>query len=79
MPVLLRVKGYRLEFYASDGDEPPHVHVKKGRKHAKFWIDPAVVLEFSIRLRPQEVTEARKLIEQHRETLLELWNAFFGR
>jgi hypothetical protein len=79
MPVILRLKGYRFEFYASDGDEPPHIHVKKNGKHAKFWIDPAVLLEFSGRFRPHEVTEARKLVERHRNLLLENWHGFFGR
>jgi hypothetical protein len=78
MPVLLQLKGYRFEFYSADGDEPPHVHVKKDGKHAKFWIDPVVMLAYSVRFRPHEVTEARKLVEQHREMFLELWNAFFG-
>jgi hypothetical protein len=36
MPIVLRLKGYRFGFYASDADEPPHVHVKKNGKHAKF-------------------------------------------
>ena len=78
MPVLLRAKGYRFEFYASDADEPPHVHVKRNGKHAKFWIEPVVLLEFSVRLRPHEVSEMRRLVQEHRETFLELWNAFFG-
>jgi hypothetical protein len=45
MPIVLRSKGYRFEFYASDGDEPPHIHVKKDAKQAKFWLVPTVVLE----------------------------------
>ena len=78
MPVVLRESGYRLEFYASDGDEPPHIHVKKNGKHAKFWLDPVVVLEFSGRFRPHEVTEVRKLVERNRQWLLDSWNEFFG-
>jgi hypothetical protein len=77
MPIVLRTKGYRFEFYASDQDEPPHIHVKKDKKHAKFWIDPVVLFEFSGRFRPHEVTEVRKLVEQNRELLLEAWNEFF--
>ena len=78
MPVVLRVKGYRIGFYASDEDEPPHVHVKKNGKHAKFWLTPAVLLGFSKRCRPHELNEMREIIEKHREELLESWNAFFG-
>lgn len=78
MPIVLRTEGYRFEFYASDGDEPPHIHVKKDGKHAKFWIDPVVLLEFSGRFRPHEVTEVRKLVERNRELSLEAWHEFFG-
>jgi len=40
MPVVLRVKGYKFWFYEVDLDEPPHVHVGKEGKEAKYWIDP---------------------------------------
>lgn len=79
MPVVLRVRGYRFEFYASDGDEPPHVHVKKDRKHAKYWLIPVVTLEKNRGFRPHELNEIEKLVTKHRELLLEAWHAFFGR
>jgi hypothetical protein len=78
MPVVLRKKGYRFMFFASDADEPPHVHVKKAGKSAKFWLTPIVTLEKNNRLRPHEVNEAERIIEDHRDYLLERWNAFFG-
>lgn len=40
MPVVLRVKGYRFWCYEVDLDEPPHGHVGKEGKEAKYWIDP---------------------------------------
>ena len=40
MPTVLRIKGYRIGFFSSDFDEPPHVHVDKGGHTAKFWLDP---------------------------------------
>src|SRR5437868_12399081 len=45
MPLVLRRKGYHFMFFASDKDEPPHVHVKKNGKAAKFWLAPIVMLE----------------------------------
>jgi hypothetical protein len=78
MPVVLREGGYRFEFYSSDDDEPPHIHVKKNRKHAKFWIEPIVVLEFSVRFRAHELTAARKIVERNREWFVQVWNDFFG-
>ena len=38
MPVVLRIKGYRFWFYEADLDEPPHIHVGKEDKEAKYWV-----------------------------------------
>ena len=35
MPVVLRWKGYQFLFYSSDGDEPPHVHVRDRTKRGE--------------------------------------------
>jgi hypothetical protein len=78
MPVVLRKEGYRFEFYASDGPERPHVHVKKDNRHGKVWLEPVVELEYSQHYRPHQVNEILRLVRRHRETLLEAWNEFFG-
>lgn len=51
MPTVLREGPYRFFFYASDREEPPHVHVERDRQTAKFWLQP-VRLERSGGLRP---------------------------
>jgi len=77
MPVVLRKKGYQFLFYASDADEPKHIHVRKGRKAAKFWLVP-VMLERARGFRPHELNEAEKIVVEHLDYLLESWDAFFG-
>ena len=42
LPTVLRYGPYRLFFYSTDREEPPHVHVEREEFHAKFWLDPAV-------------------------------------
>ena len=39
MPTILVLLGWRLFFYANEGNEPAHVHCRKGDKECKFWID----------------------------------------
>jgi hypothetical protein len=78
MPIVLRIEGYTFGFYASDADEPPHVHVKKNRKHSKFWLNPNVEMEFNQRFRQHEITRIRKLVEEHRSELLKAWHDFFS-
>src|SRR5205823_5680400 len=40
MPTVLREGPYRIHFYMADRVEPPHMHVKRDRSEAKFWLDP---------------------------------------
>ena len=39
-PTIFQSGPYRFFFIASDRDEPPHVHVKRDDKLAKFWLSP---------------------------------------
>jgi hypothetical protein len=47
MPTVLQIQGYRIGFFSADGDEPPHVHVSKAGKVAKFWLNPVQLAETS--------------------------------
>jgi hypothetical protein len=38
MPTVLRWRGYQFLFYSLDEGEPPHIHVRRGRSQAKFWL-----------------------------------------
>ncbi len=40
MPTVLHDGPYRLYFYASDRDEPVHIHVERDDDIAKFWLEP---------------------------------------
>jgi hypothetical protein len=77
MPTVLRVGPYRFFFYSSDGKEPPHTHVERDDDVAKFWLDP-VRLARSGGFRPAELRDIARLVTEHRQTLLEAWNEFFG-
>jgi hypothetical protein len=72
MPVVLRVKGYRFWFYEADLDEPPHVHVGKEGKEAKYWLVP-VVLAKSRRFREHELNEIERILVEYEDNILEAW------
>ena len=76
MPTVLREGPYRFFFYAGDGDEPPHVHVEREDKVAKFWLNP-VRLQSSGRLRRSEIADVHAIIASHRRQLMEPWNGYF--
>ena len=78
MPVALRVKGYRFFFFSLEGHEPPHIHVEQADKFAKFWLSPVSLVK-SRGFRSGELSEIQKIVEEHRDILLEKWNEHFSR
>ena len=39
MPTILLILGWRLFFYTNEGNEPIHVHCRKGDLECKYWLD----------------------------------------
>jgi len=77
MPTVLRSGPYRFFFYAGDRDQPPHIHVEREDKIAKFWLTP-VRLQKSRGFSRQELNRLRKLVEENREHLLGGWDEYFN-
>jgi hypothetical protein len=63
MPTVLRLALYRYFFYAGDKDEPPHIHVDRDDKIAKFWLDP-VRLQKSGGYSRTDIAKIHKTIDQ---------------
>ncbi len=76
MPTVLRIGPYRFFFFAGDRDEPPHVHVEREDKVAKFWLD-AVRLQSSGGFSRNEIIRIQKLVGEYQLQLREAWNAYF--
>ncbi|WP_447974208.1 DUF4160 domain-containing protein [Nitrospira sp. Kam-Ns4a] len=77
MPTVLRSGPYRVYFFSHEPNEPPHVHVDRDDRSAKFWLRP-VALARNVGFSPRELRRVRALIEAHREQLLEAWHGHFG-
>lgn len=78
MPTILRVGPYRFFFYASDRDEPMHIHVEQDNRTTKFWLDP-VRLHKSGGFNRSQINKIQKIIEENCEKLVEAWNEYFDR
>ena len=78
MPTVLRIGPYRFLFYASDGDEPVHVHVLRDDNMAKFWVQP-VRLAVNIGFPSKELRQIEKLVEENNTEIERKWNEFFSR
>ena len=77
MPTSLRVGPYRFFFYAGDRGEPPHTHVARDEKEAKFWISP-VRLAWNGGFSGSELRKIEKITEENEPQLKESWNEFFN-
>jgi hypothetical protein len=73
MPVVLRIGRYRFFFFSNEGQESPHIHVRAGGDEAKFWLDP-VQLAANYGFNTGEINQVEKLVEEHRDDLLEAWH-----
>ena len=78
MPALLRLGPYRFYFWSREADEPPHVHVKRDRDEAKFWLEPIVELAGNWGFARHELNRVRRIVEEQRELFLERWHEHFG-
>ncbi len=78
MPTVGRIGPYRLFFVSHDRDEPPHVHIQRENRVAKFWLDP-VALQQAGGYNRKELGAITALVHKHRDELLERWHDFFGR
>ena len=78
MPTILRVGPHRFFFVSLDREEPPHVHVQRENRVAKFWLDP-VALQKAGGYSRTELNTIATLVQEHRDELLESWYEFFGR
>jgi hypothetical protein len=77
MTTVLRVGGYRFHFFSNESMEAPHIHVKASGNETKFWLDPvqwAGNYGFNVR----EINEIERLVQKHRDELLEAWHEHFS-
>jgi len=77
MPTILRKGPYRFFFVALDYNEPPHVHVQREKRVAKFWLDP-VVMQKAGGFGSRELNQIAKLVQENRDHFLERWYEYFG-
>lgn len=76
MPTVLRVDGFRFFFFSNEGNEPPHIHVQKAEKYAKFWLQPLQLADSSD-FSSKELRQVQEIIKNHLSLLLEAWNEHF--
>ena len=78
MPRIGSIPGpYWLFFYSFDCAEPMHVHVRRERNEAKFWVGP-VGLAWNRGFSPRELNEIRRIIVENEPDIIEAWHEHCG-
>jgi hypothetical protein len=77
LPTVARLGSYRFFFYSNEGSEPPHVHVQRESRIAKYWLGP-VALAASGEFSAVELRTLENLVKEHRQHFLDAWDEHFG-
>jgi hypothetical protein len=79
MPTILLILGWRLFFYANEGNEPIHVHCRKCEMECKYWLDREtfdIEEAFSYNMPEKDKRQIRKIIYDHFEYIELQWDDF---
>jgi Domain of unknown function (DUF4160) len=76
-PTVLQTGPYRFFFFASDRNEPPHVHAKRDAKLAKFWLLP-VRQGYNYGFTATELNRIAAIVRKNEAALLKAWHDYFG-
>ena len=77
MPTVARIGPYRFFFYSNEGTEPPHVHIRRERALAKFWLQP-VELAAATGFGATELVRIEKIVAENERQFLEAWHEHFA-
>lgn len=79
MPVVLRHKGFKYFFFSNEGNprEPLHIHVRKGERIAKIWIDPSISVAESFKVTSKELKEILAVVQNQQDLIRRSWDEHF--
>ena len=79
MPTILFIMGWRFFFYANEGNEPIHIHCRKGDMECKYWLDRenfAIDEAYSYNMGSRDKREVKKIIFEYFEFIEKEWDRF---
>lgn len=80
MPVVFESNGFKFFFFSNEGNplEPIHVHVRKERNLAKYWLEPEAHLANSFGFSAVELNKIRKIVDNRMSEIEDAWNEHFN-
>jgi len=64
---------YWFYFYSFDCGEPMHVHVRREKSEAKFWLD-SVAMAWNRGFSPRELIQIERIIIESEPLLIKAWH-----
>jgi hypothetical protein len=77
MPAIQLPGPYEFNFWSNEGGEPSHVHVRRDRMNAKFWLGP-VRLARNRGFAAHELRKIEKLVRNHEDEIKAAWDEHFA-
>jgi len=76
------IDGYKFFFFSNEGipGEPCHIHIhiRKGEKTAKFWVNPYVSLATTFEMSAKELILLEKVVLENIDLIRSKWNEHFS-
>lgn len=81
MPTIFNIAGYKIYFYANEGNEPCHVHIAKGKgASSKVWIEPEIKLAHNnARISKKDLKNILEFLKVSKDDILTAWQGFFAK
>lgn len=83
MPSLFEIFGYKVFFWAQDGNEPVHVHISKGRptiNATKVWLTKSggcLIANNNAKIATDELNKLLEILTTNYGTIIDEWKVFF--
>jgi len=75
-PTVFRYKKYRFLFFSRE-ENRIHIHVTSPEGEAKFWVTPEVRLARNIGLSQKQISDLKRIIEEHKDEIKIAWQTHF--
>ena len=76
-PTVFKYKNYRFLFFSRE-ESRIHIHVTSPEGEAKFWITPEISLAKNFGFSQNQITEIKKVVEEHENDIKNAWTEHFG-
>lgn len=77
-PTVLQSGPYRFFFFSSERNEPAHIHVKRDRRLARFWLVPVRAAN-NYGFNPTALNRTAAIVQENEAVLLKAWHEYFNR